>query len=496
MHHKRRNERADRFAGTVKSAVMLLAFLTGVVVDFRPTAFAADLPPSTAPNTILAPPYEIDLITALRLAERRNPEIAVAREAIAENLALQQQADVLLLPTLAAGSNLRIHRGNLQRPAGDMFEVNLQSLYFGGGVGAVGQGTVAVPAVRIIAPLGDALLEPLLARQRVSISRADARATANTVLLSVATGYIELMGAEARLSAYRRTECEIAKVVDAVNAFVEVGQARKADADRTQSRALFVRNDVLRAEEDVAVASARLARVLDLDPAVRLHTVLYAAEAVQLVDPSCDLDALLKIALAHRPEMTARSEAVAASETRLKQERWRPWLPTVSAGYSIGEFGGGSNFAPTRFGDYSGRTDFDVFAVWTLQNVGVGNLATQRTRRAEVDEAVSQRVRTINQIRDEVSSAFAASEARRRQMEIAERQLATAQSGLDEEVTRTRGGEGLPIEVLNSFELWVKASIESITTVVEYDQSQFRLFVALGYPPPDKRYFAGAPVPQ
>src|SRR5437868_887103 len=44
-------------------------------------------PPAERGETFL-----IDLPTALRLAERENPTIAIAREAIAENLALQRQA--------------------------------------------------------------------------------------------------------------------------------------------------------------------------------------------------------------------------------------------------------------------------------------------------------------------------------------------------------------------------------------------------------------------
>ena len=44
--------------------------------------------------------YPVDLCVVLRLADYRNPTIALARQAIQENLALQQAASVLLLPTL------------------------------------------------------------------------------------------------------------------------------------------------------------------------------------------------------------------------------------------------------------------------------------------------------------------------------------------------------------------------------------------------------------
>jgi outer membrane protein TolC len=451
----------------------------------QPRGAAAQPPPgpSPAPSPAAAETYPIDLPAALRLAERANPTIAIAREAVLENLALQQQARTMLLPTLVAGGNLRIHEGNLQRSTGQILDVNSQSLYFGGGAGAVGAGSVGIPAVYILSPLSDALLEPLVARQRVALARFDARAASNTVLLEVALGYLDLLGAQARLEAYRQAEAEINSVVQSVNAFVKVGQARKSDADRAQTRGLFIRNLAYQAEEGVGVASARLARTLDLDPAVHLRTVSGPLQAVDLVDPGYDLAALAAIALRCRPELAARSAAVALSEARWREEKTRPFLPTISAGYSAGEFGGGSDLAPARFDQFAGRTDFDVWAVWTLQNAGLGNLALQRSRRAEVEQAVAQRVRAVDVVREEVGAAYALSAARRRQMDIAARQLPTAEAGFREELVRTRGGVGLPIEALNSFELLVRAHQDWIVATIEYDQAQFRLFVSLGEPP-------------
>jgi outer membrane protein TolC len=250
-----------------------------------------------------------------------------------------------------------------------------------------------------------------------------------------------------------------------------------------QTRGLLLRNLVYRADEQVGVAAAQLARLLDLDPAVRLQTVQGPVQAIDVVDASYDLASLLGVAVRCRPEMAARNAAIALTEARWREEKWRPLLPTISAGYSAGEFGGGSNLAPPPAFQNSGRNDFDVWAVWTLQNAGIGNLALQRTRQAEVDQATSQRARTVDLIQDEVADAYGVSAARRRQMELSQRQLAVAEAGFREELIRTRGGVGLPIEVVNSLDLLTRARQDFITAIVEYDQAQFRLFVALGNPP-------------
>jgi outer membrane protein TolC len=467
--------RAVRFRFT--PAFMILAIGVGGLAAGR-AALAAEPPPPDA-----APAYVIDLPTALALAERENPTIGIAREAVFADLALVQQARAELLPTLVAGGNFYVHRGALQESSGGILNVNAQSLYLGGGAGAIGAGTVANPAIRIYAPLSNALFEPLSARQRVAVSRFEARATSNNVLLDVVLRYFDLMGAEAERNAYMRSDADTAGVAATVDAYVRVGQARKADADRAWARGARLRRMVYQAEEHVGVAAARLSGLLDLDPSIRLQTVAGQLWAIDVVDPSRGLPDLTGIALQFRPEMAARGAAIALAQTQLKEERWRPWLPTVSAGYSAGEFGTGSNLAPPPpFAD-SGRSDFNISAIWTFQNAGIGNIARQRGRQSQIDRAMSERASTENMILEEVADAYGQSEARRRQVAIARQQLATAEAGFREELARTRGGVGLPIEALNSLDLLTRARQDFIAATIGYDQAQFRLFVALGNPP-------------
>jgi len=52
-------------------------------------------------------------------------------------------------------------------------------------------------------------------------------------------------------------------------------------------------------------------------------------------------------------------------------------------------------------------------------------------------------------------------------------------------LTRTLNQEGLPIEVLISFNQLAAARQNLIGAVIEYDKAQFRLYFALGQPPVD-----------
>src|SRR6185312_11754024 len=137
----------------------------------------------------------IDLEIALRLAGVENPTIALAREQIREAIAAQLAARSLLLPSINIGGNYHYHSGNLQASFGGVRNITSQSLYLGFGARTLAAETLAFPGIRLFAHLGDAVYEPLSARQQVVVRRSNAQAVQNNMLGRVATAYMELIGA-------------------------------------------------------------------------------------------------------------------------------------------------------------------------------------------------------------------------------------------------------------------------------------------------------------
>jgi outer membrane protein TolC len=192
-------------------------------------------------------------------------------------------------------------------------------------------------------------------------------------------------------------------------------------------------------------------------------------------------------AQAARPELAANAAEIARRQALYRQEQFRPLLPTLSVGFSSGTFGGGTNrvdlVANPGFGKFGSRADFDVIAYWNVQNLGSGNAARQDERRAQREVAALEQVRLLNQVRREVVAAYSRAEAGLRRVGIARERLRSAEAGYKEDLGRTRGGEGLPIEILNSTNRLVAARRGLIRSILEYNLGQFQLFVALGQRP-------------
>jgi outer membrane protein TolC len=409
---------------------------------------------------------------------------------ILEALALQLTARTLLVPSLNSGVSYHGHDGLLQRSSGKMIRVSLQSLYLGSGANTNVAGTIGIPGVNIFSQLTDVWFEPLAARQRVAGARFGAQATAYDILLDVARLHIQLLGNQSILNLQRLSESQFHEVYRITKDYADAGEGREADAHRALSQWKRRLALVQKAEEELAITAARLANRLNLDPSTRLEPVGGPLVPLNLIPVDTPQHELIQVALRHRPDIAARMAAVGEAEAHYKQEIGRPLLPTLWIGFSGGVFGGGSNLVPPLVGNFAGRTDFDIRVYWTLLNLGAGNLALIKERNAQIGQAFAERARTINRARDEVSASLAEAKAAQNETEVARRELAAAELAYQEDLDRTlnRGGEKprdvLPIEVLNSLDLLARARVNVVRALVLYDQSQFRLWVSLGSPPP------------
>ncbi len=450
----------------------------------------------------------LTLAAALAQAGVENPVINIARQAVVSALGLQLQARVLLLPNVNVGANYDNHNGPLQASFGGIRKVDRQAVYYGLGVNTVAAESIKIPGLWINTPLTNAIFEPQVARFVVTNRNFLATATRNDIFLEVSTTYLALMNAETRLAIIRQSERDFEEVVRLTASFAKRGRGRYGDAERAEADLQLLRYQEQQAQEDVAIASADLAQLLNLDPSIRLVTGDIPLQVVQFIDPKIPLPKLLLIAEQNHPTILAASANVRANQARVRREVARPWLPTLWTGFSAGDFGGGAVatgsgnvFNPhtgngnlvnvnsaigqtvPKFGNISGRVDVDVIAYWQFLNMGFGNRALIRENRALRNQAEADRLRVINEVREQVSVAYNTSAEQFQAIAIQRRRVQEATEGFQRDLTTSFGGEVLPIEVLDNAKRLRTAREALLEAVIGFDRAQFQLFVALGQPP-------------
>jgi outer membrane protein TolC len=439
----------------------------------------------------------IDLASALRLAGADNPQLLIARTRVVEATAVHQLAAAQILPSLNIGLNYDDHTGPLQQSSGNILKVNRSAMYVGAGANAVAAGTINIPGLVYNINLSQGIFTYLITRQGVERARYASLAVRNEAFRRVAIAYTNLLRTEGRRSIALQTRDEANEVARLTAIFAKAGQGAQADADRAANE-LQRRNSVLaQADAEVLISSARLAELLALDRSLRLHPVEDRVVPTPIVPDPIPLQQLLAIAILQRPELAEWQVAIRQAMLGLNGAKLLPFSPNMIVGFSAGTFGGGSGLvassnpgfkaAPfqSRFGTFGPRNDEDVVAYWTLQNVGVGNDALIKAARSNLRTTELEKLRVFNQVRREVADAYVLTHARYGQISRSESAVRTGTKAFHEDFRRVQGGVGLPIELLASLALLGRARGEYLEAIVDYNEAQLDLYVAMGQPPAD-----------
>ncbi len=438
--------------------------------------------PAVPPAATQGKPLPIDLPTALALTDANPLDIQIAGERLRAATAALDRAKVMWLPNIGVGVDYFRQDGRIQDVVGNVFTTSKSSLLVGGGPTAV-------------FPIGEALYAPLAARQVVRARRADIQAARNDTTLAVAEAYFTVQQARGEVAgsidALRRAE-ELVRLTEKVAPdlapTVEVNRARAEVARRRQA--------VEAAYERWQVAGADLTRLLRLEPGTLVEPAEEPSLVVELIDPTAAPDDLIPVALTHRPELAADQALIQAALARVRQEKVRPFVPTVALrgvgsqvpGLAGGVFGGGRNGDLSNFG---GRFSFDLQAVWEVQNLGLGNRAAVRERQAEQRASLLQLLRTQDRVTAEVVQAHAQVRRAANRLKAAGEGVAdaaeTAEKNLRGLVPGKRVGDQLtlvfrPQEAVAAVAALDQAYRDYYGAVGDHNRAQFRLYRALGHP--------------
>lgn len=422
----------------------------------------------------------INLPTAMQLAGARPLDVALASQRIQVALAGLDRAKVLWLPTIYMGADYYRHDGQLQDVVGQVFGTSKSSLMIGAGPSAVFAVT-------------DAIYSPLVERQVVKARQADLQTAMNDSMLSVAEAYLNVQQARGELAgaedALKRTDELVTRTekLKGLVAPVDVIRAKAELSERSQA--------VLSARERWRTSSAELARLLRLDPSALVQPLEPPHLKMTLVSVNEPVDALIPIGLTNRPELASQQAIVQATIHRLKAERMRPLIPSLlirgaatnpSGTLAGGAFGGGVN---GRIGDFSARGDWDIQVIWELQNLGLGNLAKVRERRAENEVAIIELFRVQDRIAAEVADAYAKAKSAEGRITHAENGIKDAIvslnehfKGLEQPVGKIQAPVIRPQEVVAAIQAVSRAYNNYYIAIGDYDRAQFRLYRALGQP--------------
>jgi outer membrane protein TolC len=428
--------------------------------------------------------YPIDLANALALGGANSLQVQLARERVLEAESRYVRARALWLPSLRFGVGYNRHDGRIQATPGQVVEVGRNSLFVGGGAGLGGAllagGSGGPSRLSVNLSLADAAFEPLSTGQELNAKDAAEQAAINDTLRDVAVAYFQLVEVRGKEANARQALSDTSAMVKQVTQFEKEGFGSTTEVSRATAEMASWQQIVEDSRRESMTQAAELARLLRLDPTVRLVPADDKVLPIELVDKNENVHDLIGQAMAVHPEIAEREALVQAACFRVNQEHWRPWLPNVQVGASGGSFGGGKS---NNYENAGGRGDVDVLAVWEVQNLGYGTAAARRQRDSQFAQADLELEKIRDRVKSDVVAALADVKSYRRQIAMAERGINAAISSLKLNTERIREGEGLPIEVIQSIRARARALDDRTKAVSKHNAAQYRLMSAIGQAP-------------
>lgn len=431
------------------------------------------------PDALPADVLPLDLPSVLGMVGGQHPAVGFAQWRVQEAYAQLDQAEVLWLPSLQAGFSFHRHDGNYQASNGQIVDVNRNSFQVGLGAGGVGAGTTPRPGIVAQFHLADAIFQPEIREKAAWAEGHAANGTYNAQLRDVALAYLELLEAEQEKRILEESRQRTAELTKLTQDFAATGQGLRADADRLQTELVLIESRIVGANERAEVASIRLAETMSLDAGRRIAPMDPVAAPIDLVSADVGKGSLISTGLANRPELKEAQALVAAACEEYKRQKYAPFVPSVLLGFSAGGFGGGLG---SHLSDVEDRVDFDALMTWEIRNLGLGEKAARRETQARIQQAKFETVRVMDQVASEISAAQTQVLHRRERIRLAESAIRTAQDSFDRNLLRIRDGQGLPIEALQSVQALEVARRDYLAGVIGYNQAQFQLQWALGWP--------------
>ena len=300
------------------------------------------------------------------------------------------------------------------------------------------------------------------------------------LIFSITQSYYDLLEAEKLIDVYKAL-LEISKGnVEKTAAFEKSGEAIPADVAAARAQQANDELALISAENNVAIAKARLASLLGLDPATAIEISKVDYEIQMQPDETGkqpSLEELVSKAINNRPEMRGMKASIAALKASLKQAQLDRW-PVITAecnfGVSLADYlRDRGSFKKYRNWDAVARLTFPIFD---------GGTSKRREQNAQIavkrtEESMKSLKRTLAL---EVQQAYLGMERARKSLDIAQKQVKNATESLNVTQARYKQNMVIFLEVLSAQARYAQALTNQVKAYYDYKMAEKALEKAAG----------------
>jgi len=366
---------------------------------------------------------------------------------------------------------------------------------------------------------GRILFGALQQKHNFLASKSNVRRTSNDILRDVARQYYELVRAQSFLEIrVRAVETSRAQLV--LNKQLENAgtgtyfNVLQADTQLAQDELQLLRQEVLFRTSAIA-----LAKTLNLDMSANLMTVDTKVQKVRLIDPSLDINALMRIAIKYRPELKQFEELRLAARRNIQVQAaplypqmqffgsytgngatlgpgnrvqpgsfslvplaGTPEGPPLTGGGGGLVFPAGAAFTPASIQRRQMRLSYQIGIQvdWNYFNLGIPDLSNVQAARHNARVALLQANQQFLDVLEQVRTSYLTSLISEREVDVTSRAVASSSEQLRLARVRLANGVGTNIDVLQAQQVWTNSLINKADAILRFNVAQVVLLHDIG----------------
>lgn len=451
----------------------------------------------------------VNLPTVVRVAIAQNFDIRLARSSVEASLGAYESAVGRAFPAIVPTAIFEHVEGTVRATEGNLVGVGFSTF----------QPSIAIQWV--INP-GRVIYDIVAAKKRLFATEREEQAVVQETLRRAVVQFYSLALAQARVAAERQGVLEAEELRRISRIRVQTGTGVPADELRAEARLAERQQDLVSSLHELYKASVALALTLHLDAAVTLIPSVTELPPTTLVRSDLDIDELLGIAVAFRPDLEGVRRLAEAAEAQTGITWWSGFGPEFTLGYRYGGITGhadnitGGEGVPSNLivnpasanGSFSGNPVANGFiregilrgarrldgrddqtygfsdqqrasagVGWRLSLSAFGDL---KTAKAVEQRALLRVQKMLDLVRAEVVTAAQDGETQNQLVALARQQVKSAEEALRLSEANLRAGTMTTLDVLQAQDAATQARLRYARAVVGYNQAQVNLLAALG----------------
>ena len=410
--------------------------------------------------------------------------LAIDMEAVVR-IAQVENADILL-----ARHNVEVRRGQMESQVGALFPALVPSIFFQdiqgtkqateGDLVGVGFNTFQPGiAIQWILNPGKVYYDIIAAKKRLAASEYQEQSVVMKTLRRGAAQYYSLVLVQAEVEAAQQGVLESQEMLRISQRREDTGSGVASDVLSAQAHLAGRQQVLARAINAFYNASVDLAMTLRLDASVTLVPKIENLSPITLVRDDLDLDALLELAVVHRPDLEQVRLLVLSVSAATEATWWGAYGPEFQAGYSYD----GIKTNEGRNSELNDQRRFTAGAGWRWS---VSSFGTLKSAHAMEKQAMIEADVKLDEVRSEVIRALQETRMHLDLIAQADQQLSAAQEAFRLTQVRFDNGMTTQFEVLQSQQTGAQARLHFTEAVVHYNRSQVDLLASLGLLDPEK----------